>query len=1138
MKEKIRKKGFKRRAWAMLIALTLVLSSFPCSSTLAAGERDSWTYGNVLITSNLPGRDYLISGGIYSFWWNTGRLVINNIENYIRVILKEGWLGESEVGELDEVLLYDGDEKGLLFRDGDKYIAICVTGSEKEMDHADGLDGGICHYCGFGEHIHTWSYSADGATLTATSTCHDNSSCEYNASGEKTATLTISATPQNYSGSPVTKADIFGGMDFTTFNDATKLNLSAADIKIYAATDTSKATALDTINAAGSYVADLTVGTQTATLDFKVAKMIEFKDLQIGTVVEVGDILSRGELGYGYLNFGNEFFGLNDEEDEEYSYNNILTWMIGSEVPTYNCKDSELPAWYASTKIFVVTKIDTDPDGPWTCYDIYFEPYHTYSYSVNDAKLTATCDKECDAATAHTATLTLSASNADYSGSVVTANYGSGEAEAWKSAVGSDAPTITYEKKGEGSAWTALTSAPSEVGEYRAVAKVINDGTDYIAYKEFTISKADISSVTFTEPTAPAYGGTPASSVAGTGANYSGAISWSPAATTFGYSTAYTATIKLTASDNYKFKSDVTIPTNWTKSASSTDTSLVLTRTYTATEAAPHTCGSGVKQDGQAATCTADGFKDYYKCGSCDKLYNEVACTNEITDLATWKTTDGQGKIAKLGHSWGYNASGATLTATCSRDSSHTATLTLSASDANYSGSGVEPTITYGTTDEQAAWTNAGVKLPKSEDPGAPTVTKTYYNANSSGQKVGDALDSTPVNAGNYVVEVTITYGTGVEAGQKASVALSYEIKKAAAPAAPSGLTATAPQYIGGNDGKITGVDTTMEYSTDGTLWRSVTGTEITGLSTGTVYVRKAETANVLAGTPTTVTVADGTNKNPAPAAPTGLTVVPASALGASDGKITGIDPSTMEYSLDNGATWINVPGTEITELEAGKNVQVRLKETDTHLASLPNTLMINYHTHSWSWKFDKTSHWQECECGAKQNEADHSYVNGKCICGSKKAKPVAVYSDVKEEHSAPEAVRAAEEMFLPLNVVEQDKTGVNRDHFGIVPDKAYNLTAYVTIQGFVSAINKIEKANPKANTVSIYTGKPFTFNKRIVETIQKGGKTIIYYFYHKGHLYSVTVPATVDASKVLEKAGFAGPLYVGKQLGTTKLVK
>lgn len=55
----------------------------------------------------------------------------------------------------------------------------------------------------------------------------------------------------------------------------------------------------------------------------------------------------------------------------------------------------------------------------------------------------------------------------------------------------------------------------------------------------------------------------------------------------------------------------------------------------------PHTHGNGVLQSGQAATCTVNGWKDYYKC-SCGKIYTDAACTNEITSFEEWKNSDGK----------------------------------------------------------------------------------------------------------------------------------------------------------------------------------------------------------------------------------------------------------------------------------------------------------------------------------------------------------------------------------------------------------------------------------------------------------------------------------------------------------------
>ena len=53
---------------------------------------------------------------------------------------------------------------------------------------------------------------------------------------------------------------------------------------------------------------------------------------------------------------------------------------------------------------------------------------------------------------------------------------------------------------------------------------------------------------------------------------------------------------------------------------------------------------------GQAATCTTDGWKDYYKC-DCGKFFEDEDGKKEITDLNTWKT--GDGKLEKLPHELG-----------------------------------------------------------------------------------------------------------------------------------------------------------------------------------------------------------------------------------------------------------------------------------------------------------------------------------------------------------------------------------------------------------------------------------------------------------------------------------------------------
>ena len=72
----------------------------------------------------------------------------------------------------------------------------------------------------------------------------------------------------------------------------------------------------------------------------------------------------------------------------------------------------------------------------------------------------------------------------------------------------------------------------------------------------------------------------------------------------------------------------------------------------------------------------------------------------------------------------------------------------------------------------------------------------------------------------------------------------------------PNAPAATAQNCINGNDGKLTGVDDTMEYRhTDTTAWIAVTGSEVPGLAAGSYEVRYKASGTELASEPQTVTI-------------------------------------------------------------------------------------------------------------------------------------------------------------------------------------------------------------------------------------------------------------------------------------------
>lgn len=137
--------------------------------------------------------------------------------------------------------------------------------------------------------------------------------------------------------------------------------------------------------------------------------------------------------------------------------------------------------------------------------------------------------------------------------------------------------------------------------------------------------------------------------------------------------------------------------------------------------------------------------------------------------------------------------------------------------------------------------------------------------------------------------------------------------------------------------------------------------------------------------------------------------------------------------------------------------------------------------------------------------------------------------------------IREALEMSMTVSPATTDKTQYDLAGAStVVPDSAYNLSNFITTKGIVKGIKTAIAASNKSNCkiVEIYSGRPFCFNGEILKAMTDGKKDVVYYFTYKRNVYSVTVPTTADASKVLEKSGFTGPLNVGQQLGTTRLLK
>ena len=152
-------------------------------------------------------------------------------------------------------------------------------------------------------------------------------------------------------------------------------------------------------------------------------------------------------------------------------------------------------------------------------------------------------------------------------------------------------------------------------------------------------------------------------------------------------------------------------------------------------------------------------------------------------------------------------------------------------------------------------------------DPAKPSIsvtgTYTYDGSEKTANVTGydpatmNITGNTATDAGDYTVSVTSNTGKWAD-GSTDAVTATWKIGKATQKA-PTDLTGTAPSTEGGSDGKISGVDSTMEYRVAGdSSYTACSGTEIENLPAGNYFVRYAEGHNHFASSDTVVTVGEG----------------------------------------------------------------------------------------------------------------------------------------------------------------------------------------------------------------------------------------------------------------------------------------
>ena len=143
-------------------------------------------------------------------------------------------------------------------------------GTEGKADIAVNTEGQSLTYkkVQFLAHTHDFTYSATGATITAT--CGSEDGCPLASSGYKT-TLTIAApTLTTYDGTGDAAATLTG---LDAFKTATGKTIAATEIKYVGRDGTSYAESTTAPTNAGKYTAKITVESKTASVDYEIEKV-------------------------------------------------------------------------------------------------------------------------------------------------------------------------------------------------------------------------------------------------------------------------------------------------------------------------------------------------------------------------------------------------------------------------------------------------------------------------------------------------------------------------------------------------------------------------------------------------------------------------------------------------------------------------------------------------------------------------------------------------------------------------------------------------------------------------------------------------------------------------------------------------
>lgn len=238
---------------------------------------------------------------------------------------------------------------------------------------------------------------------------------------------------------------------------------------------------------------------------------------------------------------------------------------------------------------------------------------------------------------------------------------------------------------------------------------------------------------------------------------------------------------------------------------------------------------------------------------------------------------------------------------------------------------------------------------------------------------VGATVEGSQVDAGTHAATLTALTGKAADNYALPTEGLTCEFSiKNAAQGAPV-VQAAAETVSGKRDGKITGVDATMEWRAKGAdEYQAVDeGTaELTGLAAGTYEVRYQAKTNYDASSATEVTVAAG---------PKLVVTLPSNQVGyALTSTATELDwhgTATLTMSIDSayfaGKDYaVKVNGTSV-KLSAKGTYELKDVEGDVNVTVEG---ILKHEPDGSGWAHDAKNHWHVCRCGEVLDKAEHTF--------------------------------------------------------------------------------------------------------------------------------------------------------------------